>query len=109
MSETASLLLLVGLTLRLMRLVQVDEAGEPLRKLILWAAGKVGGIKGIQFFDRMLDCPFCIGFWISAATGWSWLVFSGSLLWKAFALPFALSWVAGHISALTDTASEDQL
>ena len=107
MSELLSTLLLLGLTLRLMRLVMVDEAGGMLRWPLVLLGSKLAGIRGIDFVERFLSCPFCVGFWISVATSWSWLAFGDTLVWYAVALPFTVSWVAGHLAARLDLDAEE--
>lgn len=93
-----SAVLLVGLTLRLLRLVQVDRAGKPLQKLIfkLWPGT-------VEQADYFIGCPFCIGFWISAATSTSWMLWGHTRIWTAGALPFAVSWLVGHVAARIDS------
>jgi hypothetical protein len=95
MLDLAVLVLAVA---RVNRLVRNDEAGYPIRWLLfrLLPSG---------FVDRLLACPFCIGFWLSLAGAWSWLAWGDSDLWLWATLPFAVSWLVGHAGSIDDRES----
>jgi len=109
----ADLLLLLGLTLRLTRLVVADDLGAwYLRGPVeIWASlydypGDLGWRTKIA---QGLSCPFCVGFWIGAACALSLLLVGGPGdapdWWRWIAGIFALNWVAAHLgSRAGDTA-----
>lgn len=93
------LLLTVGASLRITRLATTDTAGRPLRDA-------VHRVFDSTVLDEGMECPFCVGFWITAAT-----VASGALasrhavaaeVWRTAAACFAASYVVGHLSARLD-------
>jgi hypothetical protein len=109
------LLLALGLTLRLSRLVVADDIGEWWIKkpIARWIDRKfpVLGPKRDRAFDYWegLSCPFCVGFWIAGAVLLSLFLVGGpgdaAVLWRWIAGWFALNWIAAHIGARAgDTA-----
>lgn len=132
----ADLCLLLGFTLRLVRLVIVDDLGELLvqepfeqLQLMIYAnwwetltrAERRGVNDGTAELEpptayRLLDalsCPWCIGFWLAALALASLLVawsVGGTLLivWRAVAGLFTLNYVAAHLgSSLGDFDGPD--
>ena len=123
----ADLCLLLGFTLRLVRLVIVDDLGkllvqEPFEQLQLmiyanwWekltSAERRGVNDGTAELEppttyRLLDalsCPWCIGFWLAALALASLLVawsVGGTLLviWRIVAGLFTLNYVAAHVGS----------
>lgn len=89
------LVILVLAVARVNRLVRIDEAGYPVRWLLFKVLPE-------GFCERLLACPFCIGFWISLIGSWSWLLWGSTQAWTWAALPFAVSWVVGHAAFLDD-------
>lgn len=103
------LVLLLGFALRLTRLVTGDALGlwfirEPVAR---WYANRPTEAR--YRFSQLFECPYCIGFWISAvlvgalaALGGPWGPGDGgwaALVWRVVAGAFTLSWVVGHIAA----------
>lgn len=102
--------LLLGLTLRLSRLIVTDDIGdwwvkEPVRR---WAMRRKDPTKALDYADG-LDCPFCVGFWIAGLTLLSLFLVGGPGeahdVWRWVSAWFALNWVAAHLGARAgDTA-----
>jgi len=107
------LLLALGLTLRLSRLIVVDDIGDWwVKRPIAERLGKMPtGPKRDKAFDYWdgLSCPFCVGFWIAGLVLLSLYLVGGpgdaAVLWRWIAGWFALNWIAAHIGARAgDTA-----
>ncbi len=115
--------LLLGFTLRLIRLVVIDDLGgwlirEPAQRWVMRRAEKSGRdwarTKAYKLVSG-LDCPFCVGFWLAALTMASLLVAGGpgadgslSMVWRVVAGVFTLNWVAAHVgSRLGDAGYAD--
>jgi hypothetical protein len=101
------LLLLVGFTARLIRLVVVDDIGGPLRDLIRLLGAWAGGDRGLVWADGLVRCPFCIGFWISVAVVASYAAAGSTGWWTATAGVFTLSYLAGHAVRFLDVGDDD--
>lgn len=95
------LLLVLGLTLRLTRLIIADDLGawwvrEPA---IDWAEDHPGRYKLVSG----LYCPFCVGFWIGVASLASLALVGGPgdahEVWRYIAGAFTLNWIVGHVAA----------
>lgn len=104
----ADLALLLGLTLRLTRLVVTDQVGEYLvrRPAEHVAAHVLHSGRTLAFTRALLSCPFCIGFWLGvaalatlAAVGGPGAEGTAAVVWRYVAGAFALNWVAAHIGA----------
>lgn len=59
-----------------------------------------------QFTDDLLSCPWCIGFWISAAAVLSFLHLSDHLAFQFVVLTFAVSQVVGLVHSFDDAIHE---
>lgn len=88
-------------TARLVRLLVVDDAGQVFRRLI-WAGGSVFGDRGRAIAEDMLECPFCIGFWISLSGVASYVWWGDRLWWQILMLALSVSYLAGHLVAKMD-------
>lgn len=82
-------LLCLGATLRLWRVYEVDQIGEPLRKLADkapdgWAA-------------TLVSCVFCLGYWLSLCVVISGLLWGEMLWWMALSGSLSISWLLGQI------------
>lgn len=95
------LLLVLGLTLRLTRLVIADDLGAWLVRepALDWAGDSPGRYKLVSG----LYCPFCVGFWLGAASLTSLALVGGPgdahEVWRYIAGAFALNWLVGHVAA----------
>lgn len=106
-------LLALGLTLRLSRLIVADDIGlwfvrGPAAK---WAIRREPRADGWRAkLQSGLSCPFCVGFWIGCLVLLSlWLVggpgdAAEPCRWIAGA--FALNWIVGHIAARAGDVDE---
>ena len=118
-------LLVLGLTLRLTRFVITDTLGkwwihDPLDRAMASYAGKVieshanSGNPGEPptpwwwKYRVGLNCPYCVGFWISGAVALSYLLVGDTVAWRFVAGVFTLNWVASHVGArLGDAEGHD--
>lgn len=93
---TLDIVLLVLATWRVTRLVVDDDIAAPLRG---WAIARS------EWWEELVTCPFCIGFWLSVAAvaSYALAVYGGWLIvWRWLAAPWALSIVVGHLSSRLD-------
>lgn len=101
------LLLVLGLTLRLSRLVVTDDLGamwiaEPAQE---WATRRktVEARKRAIRYVGGLECPFCVGFWLAGLALLTLLLAGGpgeaADAWRWLAGWFTLNYVAAHIGA----------
>ena len=100
------IVLLVGFASRLTRLAVVDSIAEGPRILAVRIAGRMGD-RPARWILALLQCPYCIGFWLSAGVVGTWIAWGGTLAWQAVAAAFTLSYVAGHLVARLDLDSEE--
>lgn len=90
------LILLFLAAARVTRLFTHDTITEPLRlQAMRW-----------QLTDDLVSCPWCIGFWVSAAAVLSFLWWSHVPLYQFAVLTFATSEVVGLIHSFDDAAHE---
>lgn len=119
------LLLAFGATLRLIRLLTVDDLGRWMIRDPLYrrAPSKDGrpydpqyeGATLRQKIVSGLDCPFCVGFWLGAVVLATLVLCggpghdssSGIVIWRYVAGAFTLSYVSAHISARLDHGSDE--
>ena len=109
------LLLLLGLTLRLTRLVVGDSISwwylrEPAVRWAQRRTGRTGWNEKYEprlWQERLVSglfCPYCVGFWIAAATVLSLLLVGGpghaADWWRWVALVFTLNYVAAKIGGV---------
>lgn len=104
--------------LRLTRLAIADSITQPFRDRIATLASRGSRSSGAwEWFEKLFSCPWCAGFWISAATTalalhlshLSHTITQGSTLnwWVAYAgLTFATSWLVGFIYTIDYTIEE---
>ncbi len=96
------LVLIVGLAARLTRLVVVDAIASRFRDWIRWIGEQIGDARGLVWADDLVTCPFCVGFWISAAVVASWATVGHTGVWRLVAAAFTLSYAAGHLVGRLD-------
>jgi hypothetical protein len=92
---------------RLTRIIGWDTFA-PLVRLRVWASGrtleggevKVTNDRRPEWIDQLLECPWCLGWWVSLATAFSWWAWPTVTL--AIALPLALSAVVGLVAKNLD-------
>lgn len=95
-----TVVLVVGASARLTRLITADTIAGPLRaKLITWTKStKVG---------EFITCPWCIGFWISVAVTYAaWEVngwpLTGQSLAAGIGLALSTSYAVGILAGYDD-------
>lgn len=89
------LFLMIGAAARLTHLVTSDLVSEPFREWLERVELGVGGYRRLSF-TTLVNCPWCIGFWIScavAALTWafgdqSWLQFTWAALGASYAVGY---------------------
>lgn len=96
-------LLVLGFAARLTRLAVIDDIAEPARVALV----RVVPIRLLDWAQGLVSCPFCIGFWISAAVVASWIGWGDLLLWQAVAAAFTVSYAAGHAVARLDSGDAE--
>lgn len=94
-------LLAVGLTARLVRLVTVDTIAEKPRAWVVVTAHRLAPRAG-RWADTLLSCPYCLSVWVAAGVAASWAVWGHTVAWQAVALAGTASYVAGHAVAYLD-------
>lgn len=93
--------LVVFASARLTRLVVIDAAGDVFRRGIR-AALRVFGKRAAVMGEDLLECPFCIGFWISLGVAGSFVTYGDAVWWQVGALALSASYLAGHLVARLD-------
>lgn len=62
-----------------------------------------------QSLDRLLYCPFCLGFWTTLAWLGTGLAWGDTWVWQLFAGALALNWLFANVeSVLNDRSLEDE-
>lgn len=96
--------LALGATARLARLIITDEIGRwyVVGPILRWAQ-RTGGAERAHWWDALLGCPFCIGYWIGCAVlGSLWLVGGPGEAWEPWrwgAATLTLNYVAAHLGS----------
>lgn len=106
------LLLALGLTLRLSRLITADDIGLWWVRVpaYQWARRYEMGWRGS--LQSGLSCLFCVGFWVGVAVlgslAWAGGPGEAAELWRWVAGAFTMNWVAAHLGTrLGDAGYED--
>lgn len=123
--QILDVMLALGLTLRLVRLVVTDDLGLWFIRgpLSIWAYHKDSKTNADPRFGTPvyqprwrsklasgLECPFCVGFWIGCFVLLSlWAVGGPGSAWEPWrwvAGAFTLNWIAAHIGSRLDVTEE---
>lgn len=96
-----SVLLTIGLILRLTRLVVADEI---LHKFRVWIVLKLGPNNPIAV---LVTCSWCMSVWIGAAVGAAWWAWGDHRWWLAVGTAASASLLAGWSARWIDTERED--
>lgn len=99
--------LVVFASARLTRLLVIDAAGDVFRRVIRRALA-VFGRRAAVMAEDLLECPFCVGFWISLGVAGSFVTHGDAVWWQVGALALSVSYLAGHLVARLDER-EDRL
>lgn len=86
-------LLAVLAATRTFRLLAIDEITEPLRKQV---------DKGPAWLQLMMLCPWCIGFYISAAWVWTGYLYGTTAVWLILAGSLAVNYIQANLSVHLD-------
>lgn len=91
--------LLLGLAgFRLWRLAAIDSITYPIHSRLRASTHPV-----IQWVDTLWSCPWCLGFWITAALVWgTWAFAAPYTVVEAVIITFAASTVTGLTASLDD-------
>ena len=106
--ELVGIGLVVFASARLTRLLVIDAAGEVFRVAIRAGFGVFGDRAAVAAED-LLECPFCIGFWISLGVAGSFVTYGDALWWNVIALALSVSYLAGHLVARLDARDDRPL
>lgn len=94
---------------RMWRLLAVDDAGQPVRTAVWNLTNRLRGDKPSSLNSRIAEsvwvgwtCPFCLGFWATAAFVGSGMLWADGWGWQLVAGCFAASYVAGQLAAWLD-------
>lgn len=94
MRELLALLLALPLltlaSYRVWRLAALDSITEPIRARFIFREGR-----GWQFLADLIECPWCLGFWISGAASLAWLLAFDLSAWYLVLLWPAVSCLVG--------------
>lgn len=81
--------LLVAAALRVWILLARDSILDPLRLRLLWPIDEEGQPYEREKLAELIDCPWCLGFWIVIAAWALWLLFPTETIWLS--VPFTMS------------------
>ena len=92
-------LALLGLAaFRTWKLVGDDTILDWPRDRSLELAFKIGGPKAKDYWETLLECPWCAGFWISFAWWGAWWAWPHTTL--LVAVPFVISAIVGFLGTI---------
>lgn len=87
-------LILALAVFRVYRLIAEDDIADRPRE---WLLAKLEEER-LEELDKLITCPWCLGFWLSALTWVSWLLIPGWTVGVAF--PWALSAAVALVAKL---------
>lgn len=110
--EPMTLLLALGAAARLTRLAVSDTITDPVRAAVLVRVARSRAQRAAiaetghaepptptrQFLLDLLQCHWCLGFWITAATTATAYLYSNTLYWQAGATVLAASYALGWLA-----------
>lgn len=83
------MVLCVGASMRLYRVYEIDAIGDPLRRMV--------DKPDVQWFQTLVGCIFCLGFWLCAAvvtTGYFW---GDTAIWTILCASLSVNYVMAHL------------
>ncbi len=102
--------LILGASARLTRLITTDQAGDPVVRSLISAAGEIGPRTRNTVADG-LACPFCVGFHLSLLVTTSYAVarrFPAMLaLWRVIAGALAVNYATAHVVEYLDWQDDE--
>lgn len=81
-----TIVLAVGLAVRIMRLITLDVITQPIRDRLT------------GFLGALVECPWCTGVWIAVPVGLSWWAWADQAWWQVGALIGTIAWACGALS-----------
>ena len=97
------ILLGMAMMVRFTRLLVVDDAGYYLfNRHLYWLGERLAGERGWEFVDRLVSCPFCVGWWVAVGVTGTAIPWGHTVAWQAVGVAAGLSWVGGHLVARLD-------
>lgn len=83
---------------RVWRIVAVDQITEPIRARFIFRDGRVW-----QWIADLIECPWCLGFWLSGVASVAYVGALGLSWWWVWLLWPAVSCVVGILGKLVDS------
>lgn len=77
---------------RVWRIVALDSIAEPIRAKFIFREGR-----GWQFLADLIECPWCLGWWLAGAASLVFLLAVGLPLWWLLLLWPAVSCLVGML------------
>lgn len=93
-----ALLLLSVAAFRTWKLIGDDTILDRPRNQSMRLAFKLGGPKGKDYWETLLECPWCAGFWVSLIWWGCWEAWPHATL--IVAVPFVISAVVGFLGTI---------
>lgn len=81
-----TIVLAVGLGVRIMRLITLDAITQPIRD-------RLSG-----FLGALIECPWCTGVWIAVPVGLSWWAWSDQTWWQVICIIATVAWACGALA-----------
>lgn len=100
-SPTITILLTIGLTARITRLLVVDRI---LHRPRTWVCVKLGLTHPISY---LVTCSWCMSVWVGAAVAAAWWQWGDTRWWTAVTLAATASLVSGWAANWLDPADEE--
>lgn len=91
-----TLALCVGSVLRIYRIWDTDAIGQPLRVGADWLVGALPAWPA-RWFVMLMDCVFCLGYWISFWVVLTALLWGDQAWWLLLSASLSVSYLLGHV------------
>lgn len=98
--------LVLGASARLTRFIVTDDLGEWWVKEPLRSKAAKLDPRWDKYVEG-LDCPYCVGFWATAAVMGAGAVLRWNKVWQWGAGVWAASYVVGHVSSRIDSEDDE--
>lgn len=98
-------LALLGLAaFRTWKLIGDDTILDRPRNWSMLGAYKLGGAKGKLYWETLIECPWCAGFWISLAWWGAWEAWPHTTL--VVTVPLVISAIVGFLGTIFHTLAD---
>ena len=94
-----SLVLLSLAAFRIWKLIGDDTILDRPRAVSMLWVFKLGGPRAKDYWETLIECPWCAGFWVSLAWWGAWQAWPHGII--VASVPLAISAVVGLIGQLT--------